>query len=297
MKLRKAICVAAILALCGCGKQRQVAAVPDAAASAPAASDSEQHRPDLSKYAELMQAVFGKDYRRDSGSAEVDLPDPEERNQTSKFLLTPVAMQVLADGTSVLVLNGEALDDNGTTMSAHGTPGLLSVYLLRKEAGQWKVWRRHENIDGLGSNGSIGSVKWTMLADGKPGLAIEHGGTWQGHTITLLSLYDVTAENVSDLVGAIKIHSDNTGWCGPATEKCWEVSGHWQFVRSNTGAAYDDLRVDFTGQEKIALAAVTDTETDVEPARKTVPITGSARYVFKDGGYQLANGENIVPDV
>lgn len=174
----------------------------------------------------------------------------------------------------------------------------MSVYILRKEDARWAVVRRHENIAELGSSGNIGATNWVQLADGKPGLAVEHGGVWQGYFMSLLALFDLTAPEMRDLVNpAIKIVSDSMGACSETMDKCWTVKGKYHFVKVEGGAVYDDLQIDFSGEEAIMRAGTNERDKDGDVLRTRTPLRRQARYGFDGTSYKLVSGENIAPDI
>lgn len=279
--------------------------------------------------AELMGVVFGTKYRSASRDALAKMPDVSKRKQIGNYLLTAVAHWQLADGKMALVLNGQQVDQSGNPVDSHATPGLLSVYLLQKIDGQWKVLKKHENVAALGSSGSFGEVEWVNLAHDRPGMVIHNGGTWQGYTIESIALFDLKTESMHDLSGdGIRLHSDSDGGCGPETAECWNVGGKYRFVPGKPGSPYQDLLIEFSG-EKSTLAdkgdvqqveqdgkaaaqsgaeggavasqgdAASKTEaksgTDGEPERIISKIESRARYAFDGKRYKLVEGTNPVP--
>lgn len=244
-----------------------------------------------------MLAVFGKNYRAAGKDALADLPDPDDRKTTSSYVVSPIAATVLENGQTVLVANAEDADGEGQARSAHASPGLLNVYVLSKEEGKWKVLRRHENIAALGSFGNIGEVEWTSLAPGKPGLAVLHGGTWQGSTITLLSLFDLGSADMRDLSGEpVRIHSDNDDGCAPESDACWNVEGKWRFVSGKPDALYDDLLIEFSG-EKSAPPKGDQAAKASEADRVSTKVHSTARYAFDGTRYRLISGTNVAPEI
>jgi hypothetical protein len=273
--------------LFGCSKEKteqaSTAAKPAAAKAAQAAKAMDA--------APLMQAVFAEAYRSATKDAVAELPDPDNRAQRASYVVTPVAATTLDNGEAVLVANAEQADDQGNAMSGHASSGLLNVYFLRQDGKRWKLLRRQENIAALGSSGNIGEAKWIKLAEGKPGLAMLHGGTWQGYTVEVLSLFDLGAAQMHDLTGdGIKLHSDSDGACVPESDKCWDVSGEWHFVSIKSGGEYDDLVIEFSGEESVASKAGS-------AARKVKQIRDAARYAYDGKRYRLVSGRNIVPEV
>jgi hypothetical protein len=244
-----------------------------------------------------MIAVFGKAYRSASNDAVVELPNPDNRNAVGSYVISPVATTVLPTGETVLIANAEDADDKGNPISAHASPGLLNVYFLRQEAGQWKVLRRHENIAALGSFGNIGDVVWTTLAPGKPGFGVVHGWTGQGYSLEALSLFDLADSNMHDLTGdTINIHSDNDSACGPESMECWNITGEWRLLPGKAGTTYNDLIVEFSGEKTYAPQNGLQ-DGPREGGRVSKKILSSARYVFDGKRYQLVSGVNEAPDV
>lgn len=255
------------------------------------AAPSEERHP-VAKYAPYMQAVFGASYKTANRMAVVDLPDPKEAGAMLHLAMLGVDATRLPSGDTVLVVQGEHAESDGTPQSSHAEAGLLSLYLLRQEKGNWTVLRRHENVAALGSFGQVGSTRWVRTPAGRQLLAVVHGGMWGGYENEILSLFDPSAPEVHDLAGGgIKIHSGNDGACEtdarPAT--CWNANARWRFERAPGKAEYDDLVLTFSGATG---------EAAVPPAtRRMRKISGSARYAFEQGKYVLRTGTNPVPDI
>lgn len=246
---------------------------------------------------ELMSAVFGAAYRVASGDALADQPD-EEGGAKRRFVLSPIAHHALPDGVMVLVANGEIADDNGQASSAHASAGALNVFFLKRDAGQWRVVGRHENIAGLGSSGHVGEVRWVELAKGKPGMAILSGYSGMGSSISFLTLFELTVGRVRDLDGLIELASANDDGCGPTTDECWNVAGDWRFEPSRSNAEFDDVVVQFKGRsKKIAPGAIVDPDGEHEAPRVSTTLAGQVRYGYNGKQYKVIEGKNIVPGV
>lgn len=279
------------------------------AASAPvAAKNDEMKTPeararDSKLEAAMMLAIFGKNYRPDSDDALADLPDPDSKEAKAdklSYVVSAVSHKLLPDGRAILVANAETANTEGSAESGHSSPGLLNVFYLAPKGKPgdeaWQVVTRLENIATLGSSGQLGEVHWVMLGAGKQGLAIRHGYTGQGYTITQLALFELGADKVTELDGGIDLHSDNEGACGPETQDCWMVDGNWHFAAARDGGAYDDLLIDFTGASRKIKPGVKVKE-DEEPPRLVTQMNGRARYAFDGKKYKLVEGKNIVPGV
>jgi len=248
------------------------------------------------RYAPLMRAVFGSQYRGDKGDALAPMPDSDHPGTRSPLVLSGVESTQLPSGETVLVVAGEQVDENGNANSSHASPGYLSLYLLRQENGQWNVLRRHENVAQLGSHGSVGKLAWVELGPGKTGLAAEHGMTGQGTTVMQLSLFDPAAEKIADLTGnGLQIHYDDEGGCSEMRERCASVDAKWRLDAASPTETYYDLVLDIESTERIAKpgamdAGLKDGADDIERDERTART--SARYGFVDGKYRLREGKN-----
>ncbi|NVD70555.1 hypothetical protein HUX88_08275 [Duganella sp. BJB1802] len=289
------LAAAMLSGLAGCSRKETAPAAP-APASAPPATVAATPPP-ASDYAPLMQVVFGPAYRAAQDDAVADLPDPDQPGHKIHMALEAVDMERLPSGDTVLVVSGQHANAAGDADSAHVSSGYLSLYLLRQEGRQWKLVRRHDNVASLGSSGNIGELRWIELAAGKPGIAMLHGGVWQGYAITLLSLFDPAAMQVRDLAGAIPVHSDNEGGCGPSTKKCWQAEAAWRLAPAATPGGYDDLVLTFSGEERTARSAPASSDQNEDVERDVRPFNGSARYVYEQGAYHLREGVNPVPGI
>jgi len=279
------------------------------AAEAPAAAKSDEMKTpeararDSKQAAAMMLAIFGKNYRPDSDDALADLQDPDSKDAKAdklSYVVSAVSHKLLPDGRAILVANAETANTEGSAESGHSSPGLLNVFYLAPKGKPgdeaWQVVTRLENIATLGSSGQLGEVHWVMLGAGKQGLAIRHGYTGQGYTITQLALFELGTDKVTELDGGIDLHSDNEGACGPEMDNCWMVDGNWHFAAARDGGAYDDLLIDFTGASRKIKPGV-QVKDDQEPPRLITQMNGRARYAFDGKKYKLVEGKNIVPGV
>ncbi len=292
--LRLASCTLLLCAGCSKTAEKPAASAPaDATYAVPIAGVAET--PSLSQ---LMHAVFDKLVRSD-GDAAVMLQDPDNHAERAPFLVHAEGSKLLPTGDAVLIASALKQNSNGEAEIAHVTPGLLNIFFLKKQDGQWKVTARFENFEELGSSGSIGQIRWINFGKDKPGLAVEHGGTWSGYTVTDLSLYDLSGGKARALTSEfIPIHSDSEGGCGPGAD-CWNTDGKWRFV-SGGQSAYDDLVIDFeeekwTGSDEEDGSAAASASAKAEAPRSHRK--ASARYRFDGTGYKLVDGANIVPPV
>jgi hypothetical protein len=315
--LRLGVLLSAGALAAGCSREQAPAAnavvAPAAAASAAAApagpalpAAASTSAPDQASAgtgadaAPLLKALFGDYATGKEGGVVASLADPDQPDAQGLYLLERVASTVLPGGETVLVFNGEACDDEGMAQTAHATPGLLSMFVLKQEGGAWRVLRRNENFAALGSFGKPGTLSWVALGPGRVGLAAESGGTWQGYTSMFLSLFDVSDPKPRELMGTeAQVLADTEGACGGRVAECWDVRAHWRVLPAAAGARYGDVAMDFEGEQRVAtaasLAAVEASGDENKAVRTTRRIAGSARYIFDGKVYKLASGTNPIP--
>lgn len=284
-----------LAALAGCSRDEPKPAAPTApqaappvAAAAPAPAPVKQD-----PYADLMRAVFGTHYRPATADALAELPDADNPKVPLRVVASAAGSTRLPTGETVLALNADVAEADGTARAGHSSPGMLSIYVLDNAGGQWRVLRRHENVAALGSSGQIGEVKWVQLAKNKTGLAVLNDATYQGMTVTYLALFDPTAAKVADLMAEDPaVYSGNGDDCGPLP-RCWEAKAEWRFEPGS--AAYDDLVLTITGHEDVAKDHDAEAGDEAKPVRIRKSLDGKARYVFDGKQYRLSEGENTIP--
>ncbi|WP_157991519.1 hypothetical protein [Caldimonas tepidiphila] len=266
-----------------------------AVAPAPAGDRGEAGQATLSDM--LMRAAFEADFHAATGVALRPIPDPVNRKRMGLHAVSAVAATLLPGGDAVLVVNAEDAGEDGAPRSSHASPGLLGVIVLQRQDGRWVVRRRHESLAALGSSGRIGEVVWTRFGPDRPGFAVIHSWTGQGHSIGLLSLFELGADGVRELTGEpIRLHSDNSGNCLDDTPQCWDIAGTWRIVAGEDPASPGDLLLQFSGEES-SLQIVEGESSPPKGPRVSRPVSSSARYVFDGTRYRLADGRNVVPDL
>jgi hypothetical protein len=290
------VAVLAALCLAGCSPHKAPPAQPSAPAR-PAASLAASVRTepaieapalDKARATELMRAIFGDDFRAADGAALVEIEDGEDAGY---WRMTLHSARELPDGRTAVVVNGAPSDENGADVPAHASPGMLSVYTLRRTDGAWQVIERHEDVGTMGSSGTIGVVEWLTLGTGKPGIVIYSGGTWFGSTIANAEIFDLDQGMRS--LGGFAEFSSNAGGCMPETRDCWDVEGKIGTVAAAHEGDYRDIVVDFAGKH---FRVTEDAKGNlVEHTTRTVHQT--ARYHFNGKTYVLVSGENPVPSI
>lgn len=245
----------------------------------------------------LMLAVFAKQFRPGTYDALAELPDPENRQHMSTYVVTALTSSALPNGDTVLVANAALADEKGNAEITHAAGGLLCIYFLRSVDGTWQVQRKAENVTTLGSYGAIGSVKWTSLGVNRPGMVILNNGSGQGVSVTFMSIFDLTASDIHDLAAdSIKLQFSNEAGCAPERDVCWNISGAWDFETGDDPSAYADLVIHFTGK-KTTIVDPSQALADKSPAAVTTEIDQTARYVFDGRIYRLAIGSNPIPEI
>lgn len=231
---------------------------------------------------EMLQLVYAGQGIHANGHVLVNVEKTEAGNVG--LYVEPIAMRELPGGLFALVTNAQKGAEDGP-MSAHADGGILGIALLRKQQGKWKLARHFQHIATLGSNGYVGEVQWILLADGKPGIAVLNGMTAQGFSEQGMSLFDLTDGAIHDLTSSIPVLSTSEGACTDTRPECWSIESKWH-VEKNRQSAYDDLVIEYTGfREKRK-----DGEADTVPRVRAV-LASHARYSFKDGKYQLVDGQ------
>jgi len=281
----------AFLTMSGCSDKK--AAIPPPAAANKSTQPPQSPTPGEEPLEEsaLMHAIFGADYDANRKHATIKLPNPVNPTEHSSYAVTAWTQTILPDGETLLLTNGRILDDKGKLFNPDYNMGSLSLYILRKQDGKWKVIKRHENFDTNGSFGDSGTARWVQLGQGKTGLALVQADMLDGFQTEFLSLYDVSHGDIRNLTEeSITVYSDNSGVCEPRV-LCWEVTGKWKLVAAPADIAYHDLLIEFTGKEMAPVKGATE-NTDPNIARTAKPLKTQARYRFNGTSYKLIDGNN-----
>ncbi len=278
------------LTLSGCSDKK--APLPPPAAANTAAQPPQIPTPaEVPQAAELMRAVFGTDYDASRQQATLTLSNPDDATERSPYAVMALDHTVLPDGEMLLLTNARLLDDKGNLFNPDYSMGSLSLYVLRKQDGEWKIIKRHENFDTDGSLGDTGTARWVQLGQGRTGLALVKSDMLDGFASEILTLYDVSHGKIRNLTkDGIAVYSDNSGVCKPRV-LCWEVTGKWKLVTAPAGTVYPDLLIEFTGKEMDPVEGATE-DTTPNITRTTKPIKTQARYRFDGTSYKLIEGNN-----
>lgn len=263
------------------------AAAADAPAAAPVAAQERVDPAEQARKNDVMQAIFADRYDPAKGAALVHIPSGENAGY---LLMTLVDAHDLADGRTVAIVNGATADDKGNDQSGHPSPGVMNVFVLRREGERWNVLERHMNASAIGAFGNIGTTQWIDLGPDKVGFIVLSTDTAFGQSITIAAIFELD-HGVRDLGNFTAASSYDM--CEPGTDKCWNVEGKIASAESTPPGPYRDIVVDFTDKR---FGLVEDAKGDtVERVKSTTRQT--VRYRFDGKGYVLAEGVNPAPDV
>jgi hypothetical protein len=265
-------------------------AKPTPAPAAPVRSEPAVEAPATNKLraGQLMQAIFADDYRTDDDTALVGIDEGEDAGY---WRMTLYAAKDLPDGRTIVVVNGAPSDENGVDNTVHLSPGMLSVYTLRRINGAWQPIERYLAVTTMGSNGNIGIVKWITLGAGRLGIVVSSGGTWFGRTFANAQIFDLD-RGMRD-IGGFAEFSSIAGACEPDMKDCWDISGKIRTMPGEGVDGYYDIVVAFEGKH----FRVTEDAQENQVEHTTRIVRQSARYRFNGKEYLLAGGTNPVPSI
>ena len=278
--IHRRVAFAACLALLAACSRHEPSAPPSpqpaaAAVAPPQALDSKQSP-------EIMRAIFGTAYDASAKSAHATI---KVDGADTSVAMTLVSAAMLPDGRVAAIVNGEP------EFAAHGSAGILNVYLLRRTQNGWTVVQRHTNAAQLGPFGNIGSATWAALGTGRPGFILSWGDMGQGYSIDLADVFEIGNGILHR--GQFKEGSSNGGACTPEEKECWTVEGRMRLAPDVQPNGYRDVLIDFTGKRYTVSANANGP--DVEHVLANVRQT--ARYRFDGKSYVLADGTNPAPDI
>jgi hypothetical protein len=277
--IRIALVTAAMLAAC---------LVVPAAHASPAlvtrATDAQSIDP--TQAAAPMQAIFGAAWRPEEGSALIHI---DKGTDAGWWQMTPLASKRLADGRTLLIVNGAPHGENGSS-PAQADGGMLNLYVLRQMQSTWQVLELHEDVAKMGSLGEIGAVRWLDLGAGRQGIVVSSGEAGVGSRLRVAVIYAL--DRGLRHLGRFAEMSSNDAACTWESEDCWTVEGKIGTVPALRGQAYRDIVVDFTGRHSLLYR-----HPDGMGAHRTRTIRQRARYRFDGAHYVLVAGQNPVPDL
>jgi hypothetical protein len=262
-------------------------AVPaPAAAPAPAPASTAAKTPTLAERegTEWMRAIFEDAYDPAKERALVG-------EDGARKLMTLASGTRLADGRTVVIVNGAFADENGNDTSGYGSPGLLNVYFLKRNDKGWDVLERREDAAEAGLRGDIGGVEWVTLGSGKQGFILGSGGMWQGYLVATADIFVLDDETRH--LGMVRTMSDNDGNCLSDSEDCWSVEGDIRFDTAAQSNGYADMLIDYHGKHY----RVTEGGDGKQVEHVTSTVKQTSRWRFDGKQYVLVSGTDPMPQI
>lgn len=253
---------------------------------------------------DLMPLVFPGWEDRDTGrNGTVKLPDIGSDGQPvsgseaeQKADLTPREVVRLDDTHAVMLTEAVPLDGNGEPITSHVSGAWLGAYFFEQGMDGWTLTKRTDAVDYLGFMGNIGQTRVERIAPQRFVLAATSGSCWQGNCGSWLSVYELDANAVSELVTSVPLSAENAGAdeaCdallknerpdNPPRGDCFDVNGTPEFT-FGTDDEPGEMRIVFS-RSRVANGANARLET----------IDSTTVYAYRKGTYVLSEGRNPVP--
>jgi hypothetical protein len=133
----------------------------------------------------------------------------------------------------------------------HGCGAKLSAYVIQRTGGGLKAGKRFRQFAELGSNGAIIDA-WPIEVAGDDAIAIEAGGTFQGHTATALDVFAFRGGALVRLTPdlGITLDADNEGAADDAGQAI-HVAASWFFDPADKTALVVDYKIDAKGAKRV----------------------------------------------
>lgn len=231
-----------------------------------------------------MQAIFEAAY--DPAKEHALVGDGDGRK-----LMTLTSGTRLADGRTVVLVNGAFADEHGNDNSGYGSPGLLNVYFLQRKDKGWEVVERREDVAEVGVRGDIGGAEWVTLGPGKQGFILGSGGMWQGYLVATADMFELDDETRH--LGMVRTTSDSSGACTAESEDCWTVEGDIRFDTAAQPNGYADMLLDYHGRHY----RVSEGKDGKEIEHVTSTVKQTARYRYDGKQYVLVSGTDPMPEI
>jgi len=306
--LAKAAVVAALIALAGCSQEddsNTAADVPSATeeALAPAAELAAPAFSATLRRGDLMPLVFpgweDKDKGRvgtvtlpDIGNDGKPVPDSEGEQQAD---VSPREVVRLDDTHAVMLTETVPLDDQGQPMDAHVAGAWIGAYFFEQGNDGWALSKRNDAVGYQGFMGSIGKTAVERIAPQRFVLTATSGSCWQGYCGSWLSVYELGASEVREMVSGIPMSASNGGADGaceqvlanerpetPPRGSCFEVEGSAQFALG-TDDEPGEMRLVFSGTRTSGAGA------------RAESVDSTVVYAYRKGSYVPGSGRNPVP--
>ncbi|WP_413763066.1 hypothetical protein ACEN9J_01240 [Variovorax sp. Varisp41] len=279
-------------------------AMPAATDPAPPATPRPEFSATLQRDA-LMALLFEPPPAGETASRTDSVQLPEIGNDGKPMTegFSPTRAQVSArevvrldDTHAVLLTETVPVDDRGQPMDAHVAGAWLGAYFFEHGDAGWKLAGRNDGVDYLGFSGNIGLTRVERIAPQRFVLTVTSGSCWQGYCGSWLSVYEIGAAEVRQLIEGVPLGADNGG----ADGACESVLQATRPEEAPRGACF---RID--GKPEFALG------TQDDPGELQIVFKGARTrdandlrvqtvdeqlvYSLRNGAYALVQGRNPVP--
>ena len=172
-------------------------------------------------------------------SAKVDAEDEEPPRPSCLF---PYKLLRYNDFAVLITLAGQPGE------ACHECPAELSAVFLRRDGNALKPWSRHDGFSKSGTFGDLIGIDALRLGT-EEGLVVESGGTFQGHSSTVINLFLIRDGRMKPIGSRNGLPSGDSDCL--VHDPCWDVTGHWQtdgrrFVIRYAGVREDGTNFDGT---------------------------------------------------
>ena len=171
-----------------------------------------------------------------------------EFTDVSDDCLYPLRVLRFASADVLLVQAGEP------GAGCHGCGAPLSAFVIQRIGGGYKSVAKVREFAELGSHGAIAEV-WPIEIGGDDAIAVESGGTFQGHTMKGLNLFAFHAGALVELVATppIRLDADNGGVADEKTNAI-SVSATWFLDPTDKTALVVDYTIETRGASRVERA-------------------------------------------
>jgi len=159
--------------------------------------------------------------------------------------LYPLMALRYASADLLLVQTGEPGE------GCHGCGAALSAYVIQRVNGGLRPVRKFREFAEIGTNGSIMEA-WPIQIAGDDALAIQGGGTFQGHTSSAIFFFVFRAGLIVDLGPnpPVTLDADNSGAMDDQSQAI-AVTGSWFFDPSDKSSLVVDYKIDAKGATRV----------------------------------------------
>jgi len=261
------------------------------------------------KSAELMALVFpeSQDPGRRAGQPytlllpEIGSDGKSVANSESqqKARVSPHEVVRLDDTHAVMLTETVKVDDQGKPENAHVSGAWLGAYFFERSSDGWRLSARNDAVGYHGFMNSLGDLRVEHMAVRRFALLIISGSCWQGECGEWLTIYEIKADTLSQLVAGIPLSANNDGAdeaCRKGlksrkpkkaqTKACYEISGEPRFATNIDANAPGELHIAFKG-----------VRTGSAKNLRALRVDTTVIYQYLGGVYVSTKGRNPVPSL